>query len=129
MAARTKLVCVLMGESKRNKREDSCNFICSNCRSTADQNVQNFWRIKSYRTLPKLSSKLLPPDEKRYLNILEETTVIKDNRVDTGLLWKSNVRHLPANRKMAINRLESPERKFQEIQALQNSITIKLKSI
>ena len=97
MAVRTKLVWVLMGESKRKKRKGSCNFICSNRSSTTDQNVQNFWRIKLYKTLPKLSLELLPPDEKRYLNILEETTVIKDNRVNTVLLRKSYVPHLPAD--------------------------------
>ena len=97
MAVRTKLAWVLMGESKRNKRKGSCNFICSNCSSTIDENDQNFWRIKLYKTLPKLSLELLPPDEKRYLNILEETTVIKDNRVNTILLWKCYVPHLPAD--------------------------------
>ena len=75
-------------------------FFFSNCRSTIDQNIQNFWRLKSYETLPKLSSELVPPNEKRSLNILEETAFIKDNRVETGFLWKSNVPHLPANRKM-----------------------------
>ena len=57
---------------------------------------------------------LLQPDEKRYLNILEETTVIKNNRVVTGLLWNNNVPYLPANRKMATNRLELLEKKFQK---------------
>ena len=56
---------------------------------------------------------MLLPDEKVSLNILEEIIVIKDNRVETGLLWKSDVPHLPANQKMTINRLESLERKFQ----------------
>ena len=103
-----------MGGSKHNKRKDSCNFLCNNSISTIDQNVQNFWRLESYGTLPKLSSELLPPDEKRSLNILEETTVIKDNRVETGLLRRSDVPHLPADRKIAINRLESLEKKFQK---------------
>ena len=56
----------------------------------------------------------LQPDEKRSLNILEEITVIKNNRVVTGLLWNSNVPYLPANRKMATNRLELLEKKFQK---------------
>ena len=114
MAVETKLYWVLMRGSKHNVRKGSCNFLCNNSISTIDQNVQNFWNIESYRRLPKLASELLPPDEKRSLNILEETTVIKDNPVETGLSWKSNVPHLPANRKMAINRLESLEKKFQK---------------
>ena len=77
-----------MGGSKHNIRKGSCNFLCNNSISTIDQNVQNFWKLESYRTLTKLSSEKLPPDEKRSLNILEETTVIKDNGVETGLSWK-----------------------------------------
>ena len=57
---------------------------------------------------------MLSPYEKRSPNILEETTVIEDNRIETVLLWKSNVPHLPANRKIAINRLESLQKKFQK---------------
>lgn len=57
---------------------------------------------------------MLPPDQKTSLNILEETTVIKHNRVDTSVLWKCDVPHLPANRKKAINSLESLKRRFQK---------------
>ena len=57
---------------------------------------------------------MLPPDGKGSLNNLEETTVIKDNRFEAGLLWKSDVPNLPANRKMTVNRLEFLERKFQK---------------
>ena len=86
MAVKTKLGWMLMGGSKCNKWEDSCNFLCNNSSSTIVQNVQNFCTLDIYGTLPKLSSELLPPCEKRSLNILEETTTIKDNLVETGLL-------------------------------------------
>ena len=46
---------------------------------------------------------MLPPHKKRSLNIPEETTVIKDNRVETGLLFKRDAPHLLAHRKMTIN--------------------------
>ena len=51
---------------------------------------------------------MLPPDERRSLNILG------DNRVETGLLWKTDVPHLSANHKIAINRSELLERNFQK---------------
>ena len=114
MAAKAKLSWMLMGGSKPNKREGSSNFLCKNSITTINQNFQNFWKLESYRTLPKLSSELLSSDEKRSLNILEETTVIKDNRVETGLLWKNHVPYLPATRKMPKHRLESLERKFRK---------------
>ena len=40
--------------------------------------------------------------KKRSLNILEEITIIKNNDVEKGLFWKSDVPHLPANRIMTI---------------------------
>ena len=80
-----------MGGKKRNKR-GGLRIFCDNLVALFT-NVQNFCRLESYRTLPKLSSKLLPLHEERSLNILEETTVIKDNRVEIGLLWKFDVSH------------------------------------
>ena len=61
----------------------------------------------------KLSSEYLPADKKWSLNILEETSFFKDDRVETGLLLKSDVPHLPANQKMILNHLELLERKLQ----------------
>ena len=56
---------------------------------------------------------MLPGDERRSLNILEETSFFKDNNVETCSLLKSGVPHLPANQKMVSNRLELLERKLQ----------------
>ena len=94
MAFKTKLGWVLMGR-KRNKKKGSCNFLCKNSISAINQNFENFWKLESYGTLLKLSSKLLSPDEKTSLNIHEETIAIKNNRVEIGLSCKSNVPHLP----------------------------------
>ena len=96
-----------MGESKHDKREGSYNFLCGNSVSTIDQ------KTISYRILPQPSSEFLPPGEKVSLNIIEETTVIKDNRAETSLLWKVDPPHLTANRKISINSLESLKRKLQ----------------
>ena len=65
MAVKTKLGWVLMGGRKPIKREGSCNFLCDNSSSTID-----FWSLESYETLPKLSSEMLPPDEKISVNTL-----------------------------------------------------------
>ena len=130
LAVSTKLGWVLMGGSKRNKREDSCNFLCGNCSSAIDQNVQNFWSLELYETLPKLPTELLPPDEKKSLSILEETTVIKENRFDKGLLWESAAPHLPANRKMTIKKSKNHQKESsRKIQTLRKTIMIKLKSV
>ena len=55
---------------------------------------------------------MLPADERRSLNILEELSFFKDNHVKTGLLLKSGVPHLPANQKMPLNHLELLERRY-----------------
>ena len=97
-----------MGESKRDKMEGSYNFLCGNSISTIGQ------KNLSYGILPQPSSEFLPTAEKVYLNIIEETTVIKNNRVETSLLWKFDEPHLTANRKISINSLESLKRKLQK---------------
>ena len=55
---------------------------------------------------------MLPADKRGSLNVLEETSFFKDNHVETGLLLKSGVPHLPANQNMALNCLELVERKL-----------------
>ena len=90
MAIKRKLGWVLMGGSKRNKREDWCNFLCDNSSFTVDQNIKTL-EVRIIQTIPKLSSELLPADEKRSQNTL------KNNRFETVLLWKSNVPHVLAN--------------------------------
>ena len=114
-----------MGESKRDKREGSYNFLFGNSVSTIDQ------KTISYRILPKPSSELLPPGEKVSLNIIEETTVIKDNRAETSLLWKVVAPHLTANRKISINSLESLKRKLQknlDFAKLYHEVSIRLQN-
>ena len=112
MAVKTKLGWVLMGGNKHNIRKGSCSFLCNNSISTIDQNVQNFWKLELYGTLPKLSSELLPPDEKISLNTLEETTVIN---VFRQVYYGKVMYHIyQLIEKWHLNRLELLEKKFQK---------------
>ena len=86
-AAKTTLVCVLMGGSKSEGEKVSCNVI-SNSLTNIDEKIQNFWKLDSYETLPKILPELLPPNEKRSLEIQQEIKIIKNNLIETGLLSK-----------------------------------------
>ena len=59
---------VLMGGNKSVREKGSCNVI-SNSLTNIDEKIRNFWKLDSYRTLPKMSPELLPPKEKRSLEI------------------------------------------------------------
>ena len=86
-AVKTTLVCVLMGGSKSEGEKVSCNFI-SNSLTNIDERIQNFWKLDSYGTLPKILPELLPPKEKRSLEIQQKIKIIKNNLIETGLLSK-----------------------------------------
>ena len=83
-----------MGGSKSEGEKSLCNYI-SNSLTSIDVNIQSFWKLDSYGTLPKKLPKLLPPNDKRSLQILQQTTIIPDNRRETGLLWKKKEPVLP----------------------------------
>ena len=105
---------VLMGGNKSVKEKGSCNFM-SNSFTNIDEKIQNFWNLNSYGTLPKMSPELLPPKEKRSSEIQQKTKIIKNNRIETGLLWKREELVLTDNGTLALNRYQS-QKKFQKKQ-------------
>ena len=62
---------------------------------------------------PKCHQKLLPPKEKRSLEIEQKTKIIKSNRIETGLLWKREEPVVTHNGTLALNRYQS-QKKFQK---------------
>ena len=91
-----------MGGSKSKGQKGSCNFV-SNSLTNIDERIQNFWKLDSYGILPKMSPELVPPNEKRTLEILQKTTIIRDNHIETGLLWKKDEPALLYNRILPLN--------------------------
>ena len=112
-AVKTTLGWVLIGGSKSEGQKGSCNFV-SNSLTNIDERIQNFGKLHSYGALPKMSPELLPPNEKRTLEILQKTTIIRDNHIETGLLWKKDEPVLPYNRILALNRFHSLEKKIRK---------------
>ena len=76
-----------MGGSKSEGEKSLCDSI-SNCLTNIDESIQNFWKLNSYGKVPKMSLEFLPPNEKRSLEILQKTTTIKGNHIETGYYGK-----------------------------------------
>ena len=78
-----------------------------------NENVEKFWKVENYSTLPINKTTLLPKDEQRTYDILETTTQNINNRYEVGMLWKSENRSLQNNRSLAVARLLHLEKKFK----------------
>ena len=59
-----------------------------------------------------VSTKLEAEDDKRALQILENTTVRKSNQYETGLLWRIDKPSFPDSFRMAVKRLNSLEKRL-----------------
>ena len=57
---------------------------------------------------------LLPPNEKAYPGILQKIKIVKDNRKETGLLWKKEEPVLLHDQALALNQYQSLEQKISE---------------
>ena len=106
-ALKTKLGWVLLG-GKKNKKKINSNFI------NASFDLEKFWEIDSYGTLPKHDVKLMTKDEKLAYDILDKTTVFKDEHYETGLLWRDKATYLENNRMYALKRLINLENRLKK---------------
>ena len=61
-----------------------------------------------------LDPRLLSKDEKRALEILEQTKTKKQGKYEVGILWKDDNPSLPNNRALAIARMINMEQKFKQ---------------
>lgn len=79
-------------------------------RNLNDQ-VERFWAVEDYGAVKK-NEKSLSMEDKRALQIIQETTQIEDGHYQVGLLWREDDPCLPSNRPMAEARLESTRRRL-----------------
>ena len=104
-AIKTYLGWVLMGGNKRLNTSVNCNL-------TQTFNVERFWEIENYGTVPKQDDCIMTKDEKRIFNIFQNTISFKEGKYETGLLWKDDRVNLPNNRQLAVQRLLSLEKRL-----------------
>ena len=116
VAIETKLGWVIFGGKQIQK--GTLSTVISNKTSVTfhdlNENVEKFWKVESYSTLPINERKLLPKDEQRAYDILETTTQNINNRSEFGMLWKSENSSLQNNRSLAVARLLHLEKKFKK---------------
>ena len=94
-----------MGGSKRLNTSANSDL-------TQTFNVYRFWEIENYGTVAKHDDRIMTKDEKRALNILQNTILLKKGKYETGLLWREDKVNLPNNRQLEVQRLQSLERKL-----------------
>ena len=70
-----------------------------------------FGEIQNYETVPKHADRIMTKDEKRALNILQNTISFKEGKHETRPLWRQDKVNLPNNRQLAVQRLQSLEKK------------------
>ena len=104
-AVKAHLGWVLMGGNKR---------ISTSVNSNLTQTVERFWEIENYGTVPKQDDRIMTKDEKRALNILQNTILFKEGRYGTGLLWKDDKVNLSNNRELAVQRLRPLEKRLSK---------------
>ena len=98
-----------MAGKRQLVNRSQCNYLFE---GNISRNLEKFWQIDLYRTLPEFYPDNLPPEKKKALHILESTTVIKDNKFEVGLLRKKESIMLPDNRELSEKRPYSLEKKF-----------------
>ena len=96
-----------MGSNKRFNTSVNSNL-------TQTFNVERFWEIENYGTVPKHDDRIMTKDEKMALNILQNTISFKEGEYETGLLWREDRVNLPNNRQLTVQRLQSLEKKVSK---------------
>ena len=81
-----------------------------NSNLTQTFNVERFWEIENYETVPKHDDCIMTKDEKRTVNILQNTISFKEGKYETELLKRKDRVNLLSNRQLAVQRLQSLEK-------------------
>ena len=66
--------------------------------------VEKFWLLESYGTCQKDDVSVLPLQEQKALETLENTVQFVDNHYSVGLLWKEIKPTLPYIKSLALSR-------------------------
>ena len=128
IAVRTSLGWTLLGEDNSyKKRQHHCYQLHKQAILSLNANVEKFWQVESYGTLPKTDPSLLSLEEKRALEILKKSTTIEDGHFKVGMLWRDDQPSLPYNRELALSRLRSLENKFSKNTSFANMYITQIK--
>ena len=101
--------CVASRYGVRDPQGVSVNFVSFD-RKPVDL-IEKFWKLEDYGAV-KSGEKPLSVEDKRAMQIIEDTTRLVDGRYEVGMLWKKDKRQFPNNLVMAKQRLESLRRRL-----------------
>ena len=118
---KTLLEWVLMGGKGQGKNLNSYFNITS-------FDLEQLWNIENYGTLPKTHPNLLTKDEKRVVNILENTSKFIKGKYQVSLLWKKYNPVPSYNTNLSLRRLKNLEKKISKDQLLAKSYSKKINS-
>ena len=101
--------CVCGCYGSKNPQGVSVNFV------SVDQKpvdlIERFWKLEDHGAV-KSGGRSLSIEDKRAMQIIEDTTRLVDGRYEVGMLWKKDERWFPNNLVMARQRLESLRRRL-----------------
>ena len=95
--------CVAGRYGVRDPQGVSVNFVSVD-RKPVDL-IEKFWKLEDYGAV-KSGEKPLSVEDKRAMQIIEDTTRLVDGRSEVGMLWKKDERQFPNNLVMAKQRLD-----------------------
>lgn len=112
VATKTRLGWVLQGGPQQHKKSIHCLPMSENPQdSDLHKLVKDFFSIESLGV--RVTETIIESKQnERARQIMEKTTIFRDGRCETGLLWKTDRINLPDSRAMAMKRLENLERRM-----------------
>ena len=92
-----------------DKHQFNLNHV--SCEISLSRQLEDFWRVEPYGTV-KQSLKSMSVEDRKAMEIIENTISKVDGHYQIGLLWKHEDPHLPCNRAAAEARLHHLKRRF-----------------
>lgn len=136
VAAKTRLGWLVYGPCALNSGSSNAHYtayhgvqVCQCCRES-DKNLNE--ELKMYFSIDSLgiskcNNPILSKDNERALQLLSSQTQLKDNRYETGLLWRYDDATLPNNKAMALKRLICLEKRMNNDNQLAEIMKSKIK--
>ena len=87
-------------------------FACSSASDTIAEQIRHWWSLEAYATNCTVSGR--SKEDKRALEILENTTKHTGERYEVGLLWATDQQDIPNNYVSAASQLTSLERRLSK---------------
>ncbi len=82
------------------------------CYQTLEKSVECFWNLEKHG-FHNDDKKVMSVQDRRGMDLLQQTTKLVDGRYEIGMLWKDETTVLPNNRSVAQKRLSGLARRFK----------------